>query len=681
MGAVRGIFSISKVRSLSLENAWVNLSTVWIDQLINSGYFGGGETSGLSPYVSSIHRLSFANDTTNILSNSNLNTARKEHAAISSPTSGYFGGGGIPGISTPLSTTEKLTYSTNTISSINPNTSLSLNRYALTAAASPTSGYFCGGFFTTPSIQSRVDKLVYSTDTTSYAPTANLTASRYYAAATGNTTTGYIGGGYTPALVSRMDKLSYSTDTTSFIPSGNLSSNNGNNAATGSSTSGYFGGGVGPGINSNIDKLTYSTDTTSSLSSKLTENKYALSATGNTSSGYFGGGASGPISTVEKLSYTTETSASKVFASLSLPLSNSSATSSRENATLMEWQRFSDGFETTNPALIPQETPTSDTYPVYVPTPNTGYFHAGTSSANISSTEKITFSTETISSATPSPLIGGLRGCNIGDSNKGYYTGGETASVHSTIDRIYYTTDTTVTIPAVLLLGVSGTQYGHTCTGSSSNGYIGGGYQGPGFEVQKINYTTESVAALPSPGYLSDSRRNFAAVGNLTAGYFCGGSLPAGQGLSSIDKLTYSTETRTTPTNMSIGRGANASSGNSTFGYFGTGASPTYPGGYHSLMDKLAYSSDTVAASPTASLNIPIRDSNGVGNSDNGYFAGGLRVGGITVSSINKLIYATDTSSLFPSANMITARYEHESVSARSNALPQSTINPTPVNI
>jgi hypothetical protein len=159
-----------------------------------------------------------------------------------------------------------------------------------------------------------MDKLTYSTDTTIYTPGANLSFARSVLAATGNSEAGYFGGG-SPGPFSRMDKLTYSTDTTVYTPGANLSSARSGPGATGNTTDGYFGGGAffpGPGTlyRSTMDKLTYSTDTTAATpGANLSASRGYLSATGNSTAGYFGGGLPGPVSTMDKLTYSTDTTA------------------------------------------------------------------------------------------------------------------------------------------------------------------------------------------------------------------------------------------------------------------------------------------------------------------------------------------------------------------------------------
>ena len=84
-----------------------------------------------------------------------------------------------------------------------------------------------------------------------------------------------------------------------------------------SPNTGYFGGGVP--ATSIMDKVTYSTDTTAAVpGANLSLARLALAATGNGTNGYFGGGNPGPKSTMDKVTYSTDTTAAVPGADLSL---------------------------------------------------------------------------------------------------------------------------------------------------------------------------------------------------------------------------------------------------------------------------------------------------------------------------------------------------------------------------
>ena len=83
-------------------------------------------------------------------------------------------------------------------------------------------------------------------------------------------------------------------------------------------TQAWFGGG-NPGPKSTVDRLTYATDTaTASVRGPLSLASYSLAAAGNFTDGWFGGGIPGPRSTVDRITYATDTATASVRGPLSL---------------------------------------------------------------------------------------------------------------------------------------------------------------------------------------------------------------------------------------------------------------------------------------------------------------------------------------------------------------------------
>jgi hypothetical protein len=93
-------------------------------------------------------------------------------------------------------------------------------------------------------------------------------------------------------------------------------------------------------------------------------------------------------------------------------------------------------------------------------------------------------------------------------------------------------------------------------------------------------------------------------------------------------------------------------------GYFGGGFVPSVPGAV-SRMDKVTYATDTTAFTPGANLSVARYFSAATGSSSAGYFGGGNPApGGTAVSTMDKVIYATDTTAATPGANLSGARWE-----------------------
>ena len=231
-----------------------------------AGYFGGG----LSPsIVSTMDKLTYSTDTTADVPGAALSVARGFGASTGNTTHGYTGGGGT---GPAYSTMDKTTYSSDTTAAA-PGANLSLARgFQLGATGNSTHGYFGGGRMPGPTYSTLMDKVTYSSDTTAAVPGASLrnissgaagTADRYGLAATGNSDAGYFGGGNSTlgTAQAKMDKLIYSTDTTTAVPSANLPLASVYHGATGNSGAGYFGSG-NPGPQTIMQKITYSADTT-----------------------------------------------------------------------------------------------------------------------------------------------------------------------------------------------------------------------------------------------------------------------------------------------------------------------------------------------------------------------------------------------------------------------------------
>jgi hypothetical protein len=151
--------------------------------------------------------------------------------------------------------------------------------------------------------------------------------------------TGYFGGGDQGPYYSTMDKVTYASDTTAAIPGAALSIGRRQLAATGNSEAGYFGGGgyvTGtPAVYSTMDKVTYSTDTTAAVpGAALSVARHNGAATGNSTAGYFGGGYDGSNirSTMDKVTYSTDTTAQVPGAALSVARGGHDASSARANA-------------------------------------------------------------------------------------------------------------------------------------------------------------------------------------------------------------------------------------------------------------------------------------------------------------------------------------------------------------
>jgi len=212
-------------------------------------------------------------------------------------------------------------------------------------------------------------------------------------------------------------------------------------------------------------------------------------------------------------------------------------------------------------------------------------------------------------------------------ANYGYFGGGSTPGpVVCTIDRIDFSNET-VSLPGSSLtraitntISTSGSDYGY--------GYFGGGFPGVGVtdEVDRIDFSNETVAVPPVGSQLTQARNALAGVSGSDYGYYAGGRDPAltPDRVCTIDRIDFSSETvAVPPVGSQLTQARNALEGvfSSNYGYFAGGDNPI-SGGYKNTIDRIDFFTETTVA-PGNNLTKTISTSAGVSGSDYGYFAGG----------------------------------------------------------
>ena len=306
--------------SSSKSNALPGTAPIPTTSTPSRGYFGGGRDSS-STALSIVDKITYSTDTTARIPGADLPDIAFQQGAVGNFENGYFSGGYQPSVPGIQSTVYKLTYSTDTSTTLPTAGALSAARRYHAGVGSLNAGYFVGGYESSP--VSNTDKLTFSSDTTAAVPGAKSTENRFGAAGAGNSDAGYIAGG-NPAPVpptsgrwSFVDKLTYSSDTTALVPGANLVRETYAFAATGNSFFGYFGGGAGA-VRSEMNKMTYSNDTMAAVPSAfLATGRRFLGATGDSNAGYFAGGENpSVVATTEKITYSTDTIATVASAAL-----------------------------------------------------------------------------------------------------------------------------------------------------------------------------------------------------------------------------------------------------------------------------------------------------------------------------------------------------------------------------
>ena len=548
------------------------------------GYVGGGSPGSLS----TIDRIDYFSDTSTALHRTNLASAVLDHAGAGNANYGYFAGG------LPVSTVQRIEYASDTANTVIRGPLSAARRY-LAGMGNLNYGYFGAGT-PGPGNYSTVDRIDYSNDTPTAVAKGPLPAALQQLGATGNENFGYWTGGQhaipgSNVFESTIQRIDYSTDTTSPTPKGTLSVGR-STKSTGNSSFGYSGGGGGSPSwdkKSTIDRIDYSNDTAtaaskgplnaalrkhSAFSSRAnalpTQNIYSTNVssseevsgtrhTGGTNYGYWAGGTAAPTS-VTRLDYGNDTAAMAPKGFLSHNKYSFGGTSSKTHAYWIGGQGEGTKVDRTEYS--------NDTATALLK----GYL---TASMNYQAT--------------------------VGNINYGYSMGSP-GGPKSTVNRIDYANDTATATEKGPLSVARGGVFGGA--GNHNYGYAGGGVVQPGTNfkttVDRVDYSNDTATASPK-GPLNANRYYMGAAGNANYGWFgCGYGSPSS---SLVDRVDYSSDTATASTRGPLsqaGKGFYGSTGNRSYGYFGGGG----PGGPGSRVDRVDYSNDTVAY--TAMSNLPV---------------------------------------------------------------------------
>jgi hypothetical protein len=267
---------------------------------------------------------------------------------------------------------------------------------------------------------------------------------------------------------------------------------------------------------------------------------------------------------------------------------------------------------------------------------------------NISTIEKLTFTTETMSTITGTWSAASHPGGVANSGTAGYVLGGFTNSRLSSIRKITFSNDNQSTIASTLSDGRN--SMGHGASNSGTAGYIAGGIltNSDVSMITKITYSNENVSNLAATLATSGNRQHAGFANSGTAGYFAGGaSNSGGSPVSTIRKLTFSNDSAfSLAANINDSfRGTTAAANSGTAGYI-TGGVSDITGNYNSSIDKLTFSNDT--RSTIAATTAPARsDIAGFAKSGTaGYFAGGQNSSAVQ-GLLVRLTFSNDSVSSF----------------------------------
>ena len=340
-----------------------------------------------------------------------------------------------------------------------------------------------------------------------------------------------------------------------------------------------------------------------------------------------------------------------------------------------------------------------------------GYFGGGKSGnstqrltglSGYSNVDRLDYSSDSTNMSPKGPLSG-ARGyvAATGNASYGYFAGGgsDVNSNVSTIDRVDYASDTATASPKGPMTDVL---WGISASGTPSYGYIYGGLgneslpfgfvpSGPAnvwkdaatnakSYVQRIDFSNDTVTLSPRGNlqrklYMSGStssqsnanttpvtlgpnevRENVAPQGT-DFGYFGGGQSfggPSPDGSyarSIVDRVDYSNDTVAAASKgpLDTGRKGLAATGNANFSYFGGGKTASNS----SLVDRVDYANDSATTSPKGPLSAAGDYLSATGNSDFGYFGGA----GSSRSTVDRIDYSNDTATAVAKGNLNTAKY------------------------
>ena len=301
----------------------------------------GGATAGwyassaYLPAKSSVYRITFATDTATASTRAPLSSAVYNTVGFGTMTDGWFAGGSVYP-STNRTTVNRITYATDTATASVRGPLTTSTSAAGASSDGSTYGWVGGG--TSPSVTlSTVERITYATDTDIATNRGPLSLARPYLASTGTSSYGWYLGGNQPATTT-IDRITFATDTATASVRGPLGSATSfsTGAVTDSTTYGWLGGGSNPPgatFMSTVSRITYSTDTdVASVRGPLNVAVQSGAATCDTTYGWFGGGYITPpnyaqITTITRITYATDTATSVSRGTFPVVISNMGSSS------------------------------------------------------------------------------------------------------------------------------------------------------------------------------------------------------------------------------------------------------------------------------------------------------------------------------------------------------------------
>ena len=282
-----------------------------------------------------------------------------------------------------------------------------------------------------------------------------------------------------------------------------------------------------------------------------------------------------------------------------------------------------------------------------------GTFSAGTVTLNLSNAAGL--------STTPFYTGAKIAVSGVGNGYNGNFvvTGfaGTTTVSYATTGYVDSITTPLTGLTGTLALLVTDTQVTNTTWSSAqTHGWFGGGQislSGQIATVDRIDFSNDTGTANIR-GSLSLAKQELAATGNSNYGWFGAGysDSPINTKYSTIDRIDFSNDSATASVRgpLSSVRQRLAAIGNSNYGWFGGGLAPSTT----ATVERIDFSNDSSTASPRGPLSLARAYLAATGNSNYGWFGGGDPG---PVATVDRIDFSNDSSTASPRGPLSLARY------------------------
>ena len=473
---------------------------------------------------------------------------------------------------------------------------------------------------------------------------------------------GSFGGGGQASPVS-IDRVDFSNDSVT-VSRGAFARGKFTPGATSTSNYGWFASG------GSVDRIDFSNDAATALiKGNLTQARtfFGPAATGNSNYGWFAGGYIGfsypnyVTSTIDRIDYANDASTASVRSPLGYSTYGITATGNSNYG----W--FGGGaidrLDFSNDLILSRRGSISVGRGGSAATGNSnyGWFTGGSPNSPTSSrVDRIDFANDLPTSSPRGPLTSGRYRCAaMGNSDYGWCSGDKTP----TQDRIDFANDSvTASVRGPLTAargynaGASGVLNIRRQKAGNFGWWAGGSPQGGGPQyatVERINFLND-LAAISSRGGLVQARKQLGATENSNYGWFAGGTTSPGSGTSesTVDRINFSNDLATglLRSSLSVARLYPEGTGNSNYGWFGGGLTA---GGFSGLsrVDRMDFSNDSISPSVRGSLSSG-RGSSATGNSNYGWFSGATAPG----IALDRIDFSNDSTTASVRGSLSSAR-------------------------